>query len=136
MAGNIATGSIVRFGMFHVDLRSGELFKGAVRIKIEGKPFQILDALLAHPGEPVGKEELRLRRWHDVVVDFESSIKVAVSKLRQALGDSGDNPQFVETIPRCGYRFIGVVQHNTPGPMLTRRSERIRVAIAPFSDLG
>jgi len=102
---------IVRFGVFEVDLRGGELRQQGVRIKLQEKPFQVLARLLEHPGEVVTREELRERLWPgDTFVDFDHSLNIAIAKLREALGDSADAPHFVETLPRRGYRFIYPVE--------------------------
>lgn len=95
------------FDAFTVDLRAGELRKHGVRLKLSGQPLQILSLLLQKPGEVVTREELRGALWPgDTFVDFEHSLNAAVNKLREALGDSAENPRYVETLPRRGYRFI------------------------------
>ena len=92
---------IVRFGSFEVDLRAGELRKRGVKIRLQEKPFQMLAALLEQPGELVTREELSHRLWSsDTFVDFDGSLNTAAGKLREALGDSAENPRFVETLPR------------------------------------
>src|SRR5712691_10246568 len=97
----------VRFGSFELDLRAGELRKQGVKIKLQEQPFQILALLLEQPGQVVTREELRSRLWpSDTFVDFDHSLNKAINKLREALGDSAENPRFVETLPRRGYRFI------------------------------
>jgi TolB-like protein/DNA-binding winged helix-turn-helix (wHTH) protein/Flp pilus assembly protein TadD len=101
----------LRFGPFEVDLCAGELRKRGLKIKLQEKPFQILAVLLERPNEVVTREELRQRLWPaDTFVDFEGSLNTAANRLRLALGDSADNPRFVETIPRRGYRFIVPVE--------------------------
>src|SRR6266542_2493311 len=129
---------IVRFGVFAVDLRSGELFKSGMKIRLQEKPFQLLAALLERPGEPVMKEELRERLWAaDVFVDFDSSLKIAVNKLRQALGDSAKNPFFIETVARRGYRFIAPVETDMPlRPASSGRADRVKVAVLPFCNIS
>lgn len=102
------TQSVARFGLFELDLRAGELRKSGVRIKLQDQPLQILTMLLERPGEIVTREELQKRLWpEDTFVDFDLSLNSAVKKLRQALGDDSDNPRFIETLYRRGYRFIG-----------------------------
>src|SRR5712664_3453642 len=102
--------AIVRFGVFEVDLRAGELRKQGVRIKLQEQPFHVLTVLLQRPGEVVTREELRSQNWPaDTFVDFDNSLNTAINKLREALGDSADNPRFIETLPRRGYRFIAPV---------------------------
>ena len=106
---------IVRFGLYTVDLRSAELKKGRDNIPLQNLPFRILELLLRAPGRVVTREELRQELWAaDTFVDFERGISTAVSKLRDALGDSATNPRFVETVGRRGYRFIAPVSVDEP----------------------
>jgi TolB-like protein/Flp pilus assembly protein TadD len=98
----------VRFGLFEVDLRAGELRKQGVKIKLQAQPLQILAMLLQHPGEVVTREELRNKLWPaDTFVDFDHSLNKAVNKLREALGDSAEKPHLIETLAKRGYRFLG-----------------------------
>src|SRR5436309_16008848 len=100
--------NVVRFGLFELDLRVGELRKSGLKIKLQEQPLQILTVLLERPGEIVTREELQKRLWpEDTFVDFDLSLNSAVKKLRQALGDDSANPRFIETLYRRGYRFIG-----------------------------
>src|ERR1700686_5260261 len=102
--------AMLRFGIFEVDLRSGELRKQGARIKLQEQPFLVLKALLARPGEIVTREELRSQIWSaDTFVDFDNSLNTSINKLREALGDSAESPRFIETVPRRGYRFIAPV---------------------------
>lgn len=113
----------VTFGLFEVDLATGELWKAGFRIKLQSQPFKVLAALLERPGEIVSREELQLKLWgKDTVVDFDHSLGTAINKIREALGDSAENPRFIETLAKRGYRFIApvspVVQPATsPGPV-------------------
>ena len=101
---------IVRFGTFEVDLRLGELRKNGIRLKLTGQPFQILVILLEHPGDLVTREQLQRQLWpSDTFVDFDRGLNAAINRVRDALGDSAENPRFVETLPRRGYRFIAPV---------------------------
>src|SRR5580692_4219892 len=101
----------VRFGVFEVDLRSGELRKKGVKIRLQGQPYLLLVTLLKQQGEVVAREEIRRTLWpEDTFVDFDHSLGTAVNKLREVLGDSASNPRFVETIPRRGYRFIAPIE--------------------------
>jgi DNA-binding winged helix-turn-helix (wHTH) protein len=110
MALEVRSLSILRFGVFEVDVRAGELRKQGVRIKLQEQPFHVLTVLLQRPGEVVTREELRSENWPaDTFVDFDNSLNTAINKLREALGDSADNPRFIETLPRRGYRFIAPV---------------------------
>ena len=98
----------IRFGAFALDRSSGELYKGSTRLRVPHQSIEILIALLEHPGELVGREDLRRRLWADhTFVDFEHGLNAAIRRLRAALGDSADTPRFIETLPRRGYRFIG-----------------------------
>jgi DNA-binding winged helix-turn-helix (wHTH) protein/tetratricopeptide (TPR) repeat protein len=101
----------VRFGPFEVDVRSREIRKQGVRLRLPGQPFEILALLLEHPGEVVTRPELQKRLWPaETFVDFEHGMNNAMKKLRAALGDSADQPLYVETLARLGYRFIAPVQ--------------------------
>ena len=98
---------LVRFGVFELDLRSGDLRKAGARLNLPDQPLQVLSALLERPGELITRDELRQRLWpSDTFVDFEHGLNAAVKRLRDTLGDSADTPRFVETVPRRGYRFI------------------------------
>jgi TolB-like protein/DNA-binding winged helix-turn-helix (wHTH) protein/Flp pilus assembly protein TadD len=102
---------LIRFGVFELDLRSGELQKQGRKIRLEGQPVQILICLLENPGELATREELHRKLWPaDTFVNFEHGLNTAVKRLRQALNDSADSPRFVETLPRRGYRFIAPIQ--------------------------
>jgi TolB-like protein/DNA-binding winged helix-turn-helix (wHTH) protein/Flp pilus assembly protein TadD len=108
---------VARFGVFELDLRSGELRKHGVRVRLADQPFQVLRLLIDRPGELVSRDELRNALWQaDTFVDFDTGLSSAVRKLRDTLGDSADNPQFIETIPKRGYRFIAPVRGTEPEP--------------------
>jgi len=104
--------SIFRFGLFELDSGTGELRKdGKLRPRVQGQPLEVLLHLLSRPGDVVTREELRLQLWPaDTFVDYDHSLNTAVNKLRDALSDSADNPRFIQTIPRRGYRFIASVE--------------------------
>jgi TolB-like protein/DNA-binding winged helix-turn-helix (wHTH) protein/Flp pilus assembly protein TadD len=102
--------SVVRFGTYEISLHSGELRKAGVRIRVQQQPLRLLETLLERPGEVVTREELRSRIWpNESFGDFDQAVNVAIAKLRGALGDSADNPRYIETLPRRGYRFIADV---------------------------
>jgi TolB-like protein/DNA-binding winged helix-turn-helix (wHTH) protein/Flp pilus assembly protein TadD len=102
--------SVVRFGTFEVSLQSGEMRKGGVRVKVQQQPMKLLEILLEHPGEVVTREELRGRLWaNESFGDFDQAVNIAIGKLRIALGDSAENPRYIETLPKRGYRFIADV---------------------------
>ena len=102
--------SRLAFGLYEVDLSTGELWRAGHRIKLQSQPFKVLTVLLEHAGEIVTREELQFRLWgNDTIVDFDHSLATAINKIREALRDSADNPRFVETLARRGYRFIAPV---------------------------
>ena len=101
----------MQFGIFEADLEAGELRRSGVRVHLQSQPFKLLAALLEHPGEVVSRETLQLELWGaDTTVDFDHSLGIAVNKLREALNDSAENPRFVETLAKRGYRFIAPVK--------------------------
>ena len=119
---------VLHFGVFEVDLKACEIRKHGVRLKLPEQPFQVLSVLLENPGEIVTRDELRTRLWpSDTFVDFDHGLNNAVMRLREVLGDSSENPRFVETIPRRGYRFIAPVA----GSLLPAAS-----AIQPHEESG
>ena len=111
MGSSFSGNGLIRFGVFEADLRAGELSKRGRRVKLEGKPFQVLAALLRRPDEVVTRDELQRELWSaDTFVEFDHSLNTAVNKIRDALGDSAQNPTFIETLHRRGYRFIAPVE--------------------------
>jgi TolB-like protein/lipoprotein NlpI len=125
----------LRFGSFELDVRSRELRKGAKRVRLQEQPFEILCLMLERPGHVVTRDELRRRLWPEgTFVDFEHSLNAAVKRLRAALGDDADNPRYVETLPRRGYRFIGAVEDERDGAAAP--AGRVRLAVLPFTSLG
>ena len=119
--------TVIRFGVFEVDLQQAELRKSGIRIKLQEQPFQILNMLLERPGQMVSREELRRRLWPaDTFVDFDHGLNASIGKLREALGDRSDSPRYIETLHRRGYRFIAPVagarsltpEQNEPLPAL------------------
>src|SRR5947209_20326510 len=124
---------IIRFGEFEADVRSGELRRQAQRPKLQEKPFQFLAALLTHPGELVTREQLRQSLWPaDTFVDFEHGLNTAVNKVREALRDSANDPRFIETLPRRGYRFIGTIDNfSAPTGASTSQTETQHAASQP-----
>src|SRR5215470_16972288 len=105
----IQNAQVVRFATFEMDLRAGELRKGGLKLKLSGQPFHVLAILLERPGQVVTLEELQKRLWPDTFVDVDHNLNTAINKIREALGDSAENPRFLETLARRGYRFIGAV---------------------------
>ncbi len=134
--------ALIGFGPFEVDTRSGELRRGAVRIRLQEQPFQILVILLEHAGEVVMREDLIGRLWPDnTFVDFDRGLNKAINRLREALGDSADKPRFIETLPQRGYRFLArvtvVAREEEHGPMLPRHALRIdSLAVLPLDNLS
>jgi TolB-like protein/DNA-binding winged helix-turn-helix (wHTH) protein len=116
----IQNAQVIRFATFEVDLRAGELRKSGLKLKLTGQPFQVLVILLEQPGEIVTREELHKRLWPDTFVDVDHNLNTAINKIREVLGDEAENPRFVETLPRRGYRFIGAVT----GARQTTREEK------------
>ena len=101
---------VIRFGIFEADLRAGELRRNGIKVRLQEQPFQVLAMLLERPGELVTREELRSRLWPaDTFVDFDHGLNAAVKRLRDTLGDSAENPRFIETLARRGYRLLGSV---------------------------
>ena len=110
MPGEAANG-VIRFGIFDVDLRAGQLRRNGLKVRLQEQPFQVLSMLLERPGEVVTREDLHGRLWPaDTFVDFDHGLNAAVKRLRDALGDSAENPRFVETLARRGYRFLAPVE--------------------------
>jgi cholera toxin transcriptional activator len=108
-------GQIARFGVFELDLSSGELRKSGVRLRLQEQPFQVLALLLERAGKVVTRDELRQKLWpSNTFVDFDHSLNTAINKVREALGDSASTPRYVETLARRGYRFIAPVQNSSP----------------------
>src|SRR5450759_4851573 len=113
----------VRFGAFELDLRTGELRKHGIRLKLQDQPFQVLQALVERPGELVTREEIQRRIWADgSFVDFDQSLNRAVNKVREALGDTAENSRYIETMARRGYRFIAPVE-GAPKPVAPTASQ-------------
>src|SRR5215831_18646467 len=101
---------LVRFGVFEFDSESGELRKRGIKLSLQRKPMQLLQVLLERPGEIITREDLRRRLWGDeTFVDFESGLNTAANRLRLKLGDSAENPRYIETLARTGDRFIAPV---------------------------
>jgi TolB-like protein/Tfp pilus assembly protein PilF len=123
---------VLRFGVFEIDVRAGELRRNGVRLKLQEQPFQVLCMLVERTGEVVTREELRNRLWPaDTFVDFDHSVNAAIRRLRDALGDSAENPRFVETLARRGYRFIAPVN----AVLVGRHHEAIEsLAVLPFAN--
>src|SRR5215471_19922872 len=112
-----------RFGVFEVDLRAGELRRSGMKVKLQDQPLQVLAELLEHAGEVVTRDDLKSRLWPaDTFVDFDHSLNAAIRRLRDALGDSAENPTFVETVARRGYRFlvpVSAIPANGNGTVIT-----------------
>ncbi len=131
---------LVRFSVYELDRDSGELFKQGRKIKLQGQPFELLVVLLDRPGEVLTREELRQRVWpSDTAGDFDQGLNRAINKVREALGDSAENPRFIETLPRRGYRFIGsieqrrTIESESPPPSVTEQSSPVLVEQPPKS---
>ncbi len=108
----------IAFDNFEADLRSGELRKAGYRIRLQAQPFQLLALLLRNAGEVVTRDEIFKELWPgDTFVDFEHGLAAAVNKVRDALSDSADEPRYIETLPKRGYRFIGKIEPEAPAVM-------------------
>jgi len=129
---------IIRFGVFEVDVRTGELRKSGTKIRVQEQPFQILVTLLERPDEVVSREELRQKLWPaETFVDFEHGVNSAVARLRDLLGDSADSPRYIETLPRRGYRFIGSVNGGQAArPKRAARPGIPSLAVLPFENIA
>jgi TolB-like protein/Flp pilus assembly protein TadD len=129
---------LLRFESFELDVRSRELRKGKQRIRLQEQPFEILRLMLQRPGDVVTREELARHLWpQGTFVDFEHSLNAAVKRLRAALGDDADNPRFVETLPRRGYRFIASLRDGETVSILPVMSHfKARLAVLPFANLS
>jgi eukaryotic-like serine/threonine-protein kinase len=112
---DVATKRVVRFGLFEANLDDRLLTKGGIRIRLQDQPFKILVMLLERPGEVLSREEIRQRLWpENTYVEFDDGLNTAIRKLRAGLSDSADNPRYIETVPRRGYRFLAAVENGGP----------------------
>jgi DNA-binding winged helix-turn-helix (wHTH) protein len=128
--GTMRRSSVVRFGTYEVSLQSGEVRKSGLRIRVQQQPMKLLEILLERPGEVVTREELRARVWADESFgDFDQAVNIAIAKLRSALGDSAENPRYIETLPKRGYRFIGYVSVVIQRPAPKSRSLRLEICL-------
>ena len=141
----LMTRQVLQFGDFEMDLRSREVRKAGVRVRLQDQPFHILAMLLERPGDVVTREEIRDRLWPDgTFVDFEHSVNAAIKRLRAALGDTAEDPRFVETLPRRGYRFIAALDgangsaraDASPAVWPTTSDRRPRLIVLPFANLS
>jgi DNA-binding winged helix-turn-helix (wHTH) protein len=120
------TSRLIHFGTFKVDLRTGEIHKNGFRIRLQEQPFQVLAMLLAHAGDLVTREELRRALWPtDTFVDFDQGLNKAINKIRTALGDSAEQPRYIETLPKRGYRLIVTVSLTNTDAEPPNGSERL-----------
>ena len=105
----------IAFGLFEVDLHAGEVWRSGHRVKLPAQPFKVLTVLLKKPGEVISRDDLQREVWgSDTNVDFERAVAGAINKIREALGDSAENPRFIQTLPKRGYRFIAPVRVSHP----------------------
>jgi TolB-like protein len=126
--GSTSSARRVRFGQFEIEEKTGELRKDGTKIRLQEQPLQILQILLEHPGELVARDELRKRVWPtDTFVDFDHGINNAIKRLRESLGDTGETPRYIETLPRRGYRFLHAVATTSP---------EVSIAVLPFLSLS
>src|SRR5262249_52467990 len=130
-----STHSPIRFGAFEVDLRARELRRKGFKVPLQEQPFQVLISLLESPGEVVTREHLRAKLWPtDTFVDFEHGLNRAINKVREALGDSAENPRFIETLPKRGYRFLASISGSQAGERVSPagRKPASSLAILPL----
>jgi eukaryotic-like serine/threonine-protein kinase len=127
-----------RFGAFEVDLRSGELYKHGIRLKLQDQPFQVLALLLEHAGDVVTREELHQKLWAaDTFVDFDTGLNSAIKKLRDVLADSAEEPRYIETLLRRGYRFIAHVENgDSPAPVPIQKRLATVLPVGPKPELS
>jgi TolB-like protein/DNA-binding winged helix-turn-helix (wHTH) protein/Flp pilus assembly protein TadD len=127
----------LRFGVFEMDLRTGELRKHGMQVRLQKQPFQVLAMLLEHPGEVVTREELQKNLWPaDTFVDFDHGLNKAINKIRDALGDSAENPRFLETVSRRGYRFLAEVKNVAGGSVAVPTHGTEALSGSQHSDLA
>jgi len=139
MEKSISSKTVARFGSFEADFRAGELRKHGVKLKLVGQPLEVLAMLLERPGQLVTRDELRARLWPtDTFVDFDHGLNAAVNKLRDALSDSAEKPNYVETLPRRGYRFISAVGlHDSQNLLRELSSPKIQsLVVLPLENLS
>src|ERR1700688_3889877 len=124
---------VFRFGLYELDASTGELRKdGKARPRLQGQPLEVLLELLNRPGELVTREEFRQRLWPaDTFVDYDHSLNTAVNKVREALNDSAENPRFIQTIPRRGYRFIAAIETIGDGATSRLQTANLEPPAAP-----
>ena len=140
MENAVGTNHRVRFRAFELDTHTRELYRNGIRLRVQGQPIDVLEMLLERPGELVTREQLRKKLWpEDTFVDFEHSLNSAVTRLRDALGDKAEDPKFIETLPRLGYRFVAAVENDdgeihTSAPLkaVTATTSRV-VHVVPFA---
>jgi len=143
MQGAVQPARLIRFATFEADLDSGELRRNGLKLKLSGQPFQVLAILLERPGTVVTREELQQRLWPDSFVDFDHNLNAAINRIREVLGDSAENPRFIQTIPKRGYRFIAPVTASSglveepPVPSKTQKNRmHLRWAMVSFLALA
>jgi TolB-like protein len=126
----------IRFDAYEVDLPAGQLLKHGVKISLRDKSFQVLAALLEHPGQVVTREELQRRLWREeVFVDFDNNLNTAIARLREALGDLAERPHFIETLPKRGYRFLAKISQPPEAPV-EALARRAKLVVLPFVNLS
>src|SRR5881275_463655 len=129
----IKTRGMVHFGEFELDAAAGQLYRKGAKLRLQEQPSQILQILLQRPGEVVTREELQQKIWpSDTFVDFDHGINNAIKRLREALGDAAETPHYIETLPRRGYRFIGITEYPRHGTA----SSILSLAVLPLENLS
>ena len=126
----------IRFGVYELDSDAMELRKHGVPIRLQEQPFRVLAMLAVRPGEVITREELQERIWGSTFVDFDQSLNKAINRIREALNDDANTPQYVETVPRRGYRFIApVTTTEAPGPSVSANPGRARRKLSSRNDI-
>src|SRR5580658_508115 len=121
----------LRFDDFELDVRAGQLRRQGVRLRLSGQPFQVLEILLERAGDVVTRDELRRCIWPaDTFVDFDHSLHNAIARVREVLGDSAENPRYIETLPRRGYRYIGAIEVTQAPPASAEKADRAREVVS------
>src|SRR5258708_5958115 len=131
MSAPASAAQTLRFDVFELDTRAGELRKRGVKLRLRGQPLQVLTILLERAGDVVTRDEIRAQIWPaDTFVDFDHSLHNAINRIRETLGDSADTPRFIETLPRRGYRFIAPVEDVRPPQISANGSGKSSEAVA------
>ncbi len=129
--------SVVRFGVFELDMESERLLKNGRTIRLQPQPFRLLSLLTSEPGRIVTREEIRAALWNtETTVDFEQGVNFAMKQVREALGDNADSPLYIQTVPKRGYRFLAPVENRNPSAGTEQRSADLRLHKALWANIA